>query len=378
MQKLLVFSDDWGRHPSSCQHLVRAMLPEISTTWVNTIGTRPPRFDLITLRRGAEKVRGWLGPRRDTGETVAKASLPEGLTVIDSKMWPWMSHRWDRWLNERLLTRQLSSAADGATVVTTIPIVADLVEKLPAKRWVYYCVDDFSVWPGLDGRTLGRMEDELLARVDRVVAASDALAEGIRRRGVEADVLTHGVDLEFWRGDAVGSAKVAENEPPLILFWGVVDRRMNAEWLLALAETLDDGRIVLAGPQQNPDPRFAVHPRIGMPGPVPFESLPALARQASVLVMPYADLPVTRAMQPLKLKEYLATGLPVVAASLPAVRAWADCLDVADSRETFVNRVTERMRGPLPAAQRTARLRLEEEGWSEKSRLFREITVGNG
>ena len=37
---------------------------------------------------------------------------------------------------------------------------------------------------------------------------------------------------------------------------------------------------------------------------------PALAREAAVLIMPYADLPVTRAMQPLKLKEYLATDRP--------------------------------------------------------------------
>ncbi len=50
------------------------------------------------------------------------------------------------------------------------------------------------------------------------------------------------------------------------------------------------------------------------------EELPALAQQASVLIMPYADLPVTRVMQPLKLKEYLATGRPVVAA--PLRRCW--------------------------------------------------------
>ena len=51
--------------------------------------------------------------------------------------------------------------------------------------------------------------------------------------------------------------------------------------------------------------------------------------------MPYADLPVTRAMQPLKLKEYLATGRPVVVRDLPATRAWADCLDLADTPEAF-------------------------------------------
>ncbi len=45
--------------------------------------------------------------------------------------------------------------------------------------------------------------------------------------------------------------------------------------------------------------------------------------------MPLADLPVTRAMQPLKLKEDLATDKPAVVRDLPPNRAWADCPDVA-------------------------------------------------
>src|SRR4051794_13289727 len=51
-QELLVFSDDWGRHPSSCQHLVRNLLDQYNVTWVNTIGTRTPRLNVATLRRG--------------------------------------------------------------------------------------------------------------------------------------------------------------------------------------------------------------------------------------------------------------------------------------------------------------------------------------
>ena len=42
----IVFSDDWGRHPSSCQHLFRRLLPRYRTFWVNTIGMRRPRLDL--------------------------------------------------------------------------------------------------------------------------------------------------------------------------------------------------------------------------------------------------------------------------------------------------------------------------------------------
>jgi hypothetical protein len=57
---LLVFSDDWGRHPSSCQHLISHLLPTRQVVWVNTIGTRPPRLDLATVKRGFEKLRQWV------------------------------------------------------------------------------------------------------------------------------------------------------------------------------------------------------------------------------------------------------------------------------------------------------------------------------
>ena len=55
-QVLVVFSDDWGRHPSSSQHLVQELLERYEVIWVDTIGTRPPRFDRYTLRRGLGKV----------------------------------------------------------------------------------------------------------------------------------------------------------------------------------------------------------------------------------------------------------------------------------------------------------------------------------
>ena len=63
---LLVFSDDWGRHPSSCQHLIHHLLGDYSVTWVNTIGMRPPRFDLLTVKRGLEKLNGWIKPKDES------------------------------------------------------------------------------------------------------------------------------------------------------------------------------------------------------------------------------------------------------------------------------------------------------------------------
>jgi hypothetical protein len=93
--------------------------------------------------------------------------------------------------------------------------------------------------------------------------------------------------------------------------------------------------------------------------------------------MPYADLPVTRAMQPLKMKEYLVTDRPVVVTRLPAVAGWEDCMDVADDAQEFATRVIARLGAPLPPAQAAARARLANESWRAKAAQFADILFGD-
>ena len=130
------------------------------------------------------------------------------------------------------------------------------------------------------------------------------------------------------------------------------------------------GIAFLVGPSADPDPVLHTLPRVKLLPPLNFNQLPLLARDASVLVMPYADLPVTRAIQPLKLKEYLATGRPVVARDLPATRDWSDCLDLADGPEAFSRAVRERLQTGLPDRQGSARRRLTSESWDAKAQEF--------
>jgi glycosyltransferase involved in cell wall biosynthesis len=233
-------------------------------------------------------------------------------------------------------------------------------------------VDDFSLWPGLDGKALRRLEERLVNRVDEIVAVSKPLRDRLNAAtGRPVRLLTHGVDLDYWSSDVVKSIPALDGlERPLVVFWGVVDRRMDVAFVRQLAAEIERGTIVLVGPHNNPDPALLGLSRVASTGPVPYEQLSQLAREATVLVMPYADLPVTRAMQPLKLKEYLATGKPVVARDLPAIRPWADALDSADTPETFSAAVRRRLTTGVSAAQRTARLRLNCESWAAKTKEF--------
>jgi hypothetical protein len=368
---LLVFSDDWGRHPSSSQHLVSRMLGAREVVWVNTIGTRPPRLDIATVRRVGEKLRQWRRP----GEVAPRPGLAPGAPrVLAPRMWPSFSNRLYRALNRRLLAAalgpELALLPAAPTVLTTIPLVADLVGVLRARRWVYYCVDDFGTWPGYDGRTLAAMERELVPRMDAVVCVSDALADRMRALGARPTVLTHGVDSAAWRTAGASPAvppELAGLEAPYVVFWGVVDRRMDLSWVSALSDRMARGTIVFIGPVEDPDPALMRLPRVAARPPVPPARLPAIAAHAAVLVMPYSDQPATRAMQPLKLKEYLASGRPTVVRALPATEPWADACDVCRDAEAFAAKVLERLDGPLPASQSEARRRLDAESWEGKA-----------
>ncbi|NQT36022.1 MAG: glycosyltransferase [Planctomycetes bacterium] len=368
--RLLVFSDDWGRHPSSCQHLVGQLLPKYRTWWVNTIGTRRPGLDRATLGRGLEKLRQWIrrGPRNE--------AMPENLTVLNPRMWPYFTRSYDRALNRWLLARHLvpvvESAAGPVVAVTTLPLVAGLMDKLPVARWIYYCVDDFSRWPGVDRVAIEALEERLARRSDVLIAVSRTLQDRLARWGRTSHLLTHGVDLEHWQ-PAASEEPVPQLdglERPLVLFWGVIDRRMDTPMVHRLAGDLKRGTVVLVGPESDPDPALCEPNRVVRIKEVPFGQLPRLAQQAAVLVMPYADLPVTRAIQPLKLKEYLATGRPVVVRRLPATEEWAEAADVVDTPEAFSEAVRRRIVEGVPDGQLVAREGLAEESWAAKARRF--------
>jgi glycosyltransferase involved in cell wall biosynthesis len=368
---LLVFSDDWGRHPSSCQHLIGHLLDDFQVIWVNTIGMRPPRLNWSTVTRGWEKIRGWSQPK------TPEVELHQNLNITNPVMWPWMKRHHDRSINRRLLVRQLRqtlSSIDAPVIgITTIPIVADVMEDLPVDRWVYYCVDDFSCWPGLEQQSLGEMEEIVLQKADVVIAAGTHLQQRHSRTRENVHLLQHGINLQHWKKHGNDSSKLplTSEQRPRITFWGLIDRRMDISFLEELSARVSEGSINLVGPQDNPQPQLRAMTNVKLHPAVSYDQLPVWAFQSDVLIMPYEDAPVTRAMQPLKLLEYLATELPVVARDLPANREWADCLDLAKEPEEFAELVLQRTKTGVPPQQLSARHRLTNESWQRKSKKFR-------
>jgi glycosyltransferase involved in cell wall biosynthesis len=216
------------------------------------------------------------------------------------------------------------------------------------------------------------MEKKLVYRANILIAGSEAIQSKFAQTGRTSHLLKHGVDLDHWKPINKGSAipQLDGLQRPLIACWGIRDQHLDVAFLRRLAADLQNGTIVVAASETDSDLGLDGIDRVVCLPPLSYEQLPRLAREAEVLIMPHTALPDTCTSLPMRLKEYMASGKPVVAREMPMNRSWADCLDRVGTPESFSQTVRLRLRTKLPEDQERSRTRLVDESWTDKARAF--------
>jgi glycosyltransferase involved in cell wall biosynthesis len=366
---LLVFADDWGRHPSSCQHLIPRLRGDFPVLWANTVGTRQVKADAFTLRRGLEKVKNW-------GRGLTQ--VHEAMWTIDLPMLPGLGRPSLRAINRRLVSAYLRQALGrlgmGAPVVlTTLPYVSWLIRGLPRRALVYYCTDDYSHWPSADRETLQQADREISREADLILAASQALLRQHDFTG-RCAYFPHGVDFAHFAstGRQAPDPAVTGLPGPRVGFFGLIYEKLDFELLGAVARHFRDGSLVLIGPRDYVPPEFEGLPNVHFLGPKPYQDLPRYLAGLDVLLLPYKDDPMIRRSGPLKLRECLASGKPTVSIDVPEVRPLQPHVRVAGTREGFLEAVRQALQEPPGSAAVAARQRaVAGDGWDTRAGLLR-------
>lgn len=335
----IVFSDDWGRHPSSCQHLVTNLLPHNRVLWVNTIGMRSPKLSLYDIGRCFEVVSGWLNKKGVTKDVA----LPPNLRVVSPIMIPFNNLYPVRAFNRVSTTRKLKELMIGQgmkkpIVVTTFPCTCDLVGEFNESIHVYYCVDDFTNWPGVNKQLISVMEDELIRSCDLILATSDDLCKKKVRANKKPTLLSHGVDFDHFHS-ALESAKPEEFlaiPSPIIGFFGALSSWLDFDLIVSLAKARPEWSFVFIGPADTDISVLKMLPNIHLVGRVSYERLPAYAAFFDVGIIPFKVNDLTKSVNPLKLLEYLSCGIPVVSSPMPEVARFAHVVTIADGVGDFL------------------------------------------
>lgn len=376
----IVFSDDWGRHPFSCQHIMRHFMPGNRVLWVNTIGMRLPRLSLYDMRRAAEKLRSWVFSARHGGAGKAGTqpdTLPEGLRVISPVMIPFAPLPPVRAFNRRSVVDAVTRNARemglrDPVLLATVPNAADYVGHCGESLVVYYCVDEFTVWPGMNLPDMVRdLEADLMRSADLVVAVSDALVRAKGNGRTPTRLLTHGVDVDHFARAAAPQPlpdEIADIRGPVVGFFGLIDSHLDVDIVEHILTARPQWNVVLIGTRRIPLTRLERHANFRWLPPVPYADLPRYAYRFDAAIIPYVVNEHTCTANPLKLKEYMATGRPVVTTPMPEALRYAACLHVASDGAGFVDAIERELAAPSDATPRLAAL--EGETWRDKAGLL--------
>lgn len=208
-------------------------------------------------------------------------------------------------------------------VALTIPTAWPVVRPLRRASLVFNRSDLHSAFPEAQADWVEGLENALLRHADRILYVSHELmavdAAVVGDRGV---FLGHGVDLERFTLDGEADPPELREVPRPIagFFGGLNGYNVDLPLIGETARALPDVSVVLIGDANSPVDDLVALPNVHWLGRKPYERIPALGRAFDVALMPWLDNEWMRYANPIKLKEYLALGLPVVSTSYPEIR----------------------------------------------------------
>ncbi|XVV06289.1 glycosyltransferase [Actinosynnema sp. CA-248983] len=336
-------AQDWWYHnrAHSDFQLMRSVAERRRVLVVNSIGMRMP-----TRGNSTHVARRILRKLKSVAKFVRRP-LPD-FYVMSPLPLPFYGSPFLRRVNAVLVRAQVRLVATflrlkTPVIMVTIPTAWDVVAPMRRRSLVFNRSDRHSDFPEADRAAIQALERQLLTNADHVVYVSHVLMDDERAlTGDRAHFLDHGVDVDHFtaRPEFEWPDDIRSVDGPRIGFFGALDDFLvDFDLLERLAAELPDASLVLIGDATHPMRRYDKYPNVHWLGFRPYDTIPAYGSAFDVAIMPWLDNDWIRHSNPIKLKEYLALGLPVVSTDFAELAAYRDRVRGAASHTGFVEAV---------------------------------------
>jgi len=334
--------DWWYHHPHSKAHLMRKFAQAGNKViFVNSISMGLPNLahkDL--LPRIKRKLGSYSKLARQT---------EEGITVVSPASLPFFGSAAARSLNRRAIAAQIGGLAKRRGMVNpvlwiAIPTAAEMIGSFSESVIVYQVSDKY------DANTMDHATDPALIRKlhEHAIDAADIVFYSGRKLFSEASrgcnysyLLEQGVDYQHWSKVSTNQIEVAPEieriaHPRLGYFGAIEPWLVDQELIKRAARERPDWQWIFIG-NKSRGLEIEDLPNTHFLPPVPYAELPRYAAGFDVCVLPWeTEQAFTSYGSAIKVREYLATGKPVVISPLPEYEPMSDVLKIARSRDQFL------------------------------------------
>ena len=336
--KFIVFGEDWQSHPSSTQHLFKQLAKQHQVIWINSIGMRKPTFRLIDVKRVFNKLKSlFLSKRTGSNAKTTNTSQNINLTAHTLAVLPWHDNVIVRLFNKWIFNRKGFIDDEPIVYWLSVPTAISLISPRERDKVIYYCGDDFSALAGVDHKMVAPFESDLIEKADTIYVVSEFLANKMPRSKVK--MLSHGVDLELFTTQTTKAVELEQINKPIIGFYGSLNAWLDKALLLRLAKDRPEYQLVLIGHLVEDFSDLIKLDNVTHIPAVEHDRLASFSQHWQVSILPFVDNEQIRACDPLKLKEYIATGTPIVTTRFAAVNPYQETILIADNHQGFIERL---------------------------------------
>lgn len=362
---IICFANDWFADPLSKKHLMLRFARSRRILWINSVNNRRPRMATKDFRRVFQKL---------TEFRQGLVQVQDGIWVLTPLYIPFHGNAAIRELNRKLLGAQIRNALAKlkirrAITYTFAPTSADVAGTLGEKAIVYHCVDEFSAFSDA-GSEVAQRERELLGKADVVLCSAAGLFESKKAHNPHTYLVTHGVDYDFFRKATSVNTPIAAEllslPKPILGFTGLLADWVDVALLAELAKRRPEWSIVLIGRSDVDLKVFDGLSNVHLLGHRPYSRLPEFLRGFDVALLPFVNNELTVNANPLKLREYLAAGLPVIASPIPEVARYEGLVVLASTAAEYEREIDVMLKAGERGPSKDRSARMASESWDAK------------
>jgi glycosyltransferase involved in cell wall biosynthesis len=368
-KEIVVFANDWAADPTSKHQLIRRLAATNDVLWIESAGMRTPKLSSASdLRRIATKARSFFSHSRkvtDRLHVYAPPAVPlphvPAARAVNAQLY------------NRTLRREMHriGMSDESLLWIYVPHVAPLIRRLPRRGLVYHCVDLWSAFEGFDPTLMTKWEAEICERADVVFASARDLADRCARYNSNVHYVPHGVEHSHFAtalNDGALPDDIRDLPGPRVGFFGLIQEWVDVDLIGQLADRLPY-TFVLIGTADRDLSALTRRRNVVHLGRRPYADLPAYCRGFDAAIVPFRASSLTQSVNPIKLREYAAAGLPIVSSDLPEVRRCGDIAHTARTVDEWVAELTKAVAsaGDLQERRRQS-ARVQDQDWSAVTR----------